>query len=190
MVKTPPSVISRERREAGRDDAFRGELLSFPLDTKDVVYSLETMERKVKEFERYTSIDIPEFLQVGIVNLQTEGPMRTCLIMNARRLVLGHQWRSDECQASSKCGDDEGRRCDGCGSVLEECAQRSFQQLWKGEELRGHFFWFCGEKKATERPSATRDKKGSGKGKSKGLKKGDGKGARKCKKAFKGKCFK
>ena len=46
-------------------------------------------------------------------------------------------------------------------------------------------------KKATERPSATREtKKGGGKGKSKGLKKCDGKGAGKGKKGFKGKCFK
>ena len=36
------------------------EVLSFPLDTNDVVNSLETMERKIQEFERYANIGIPE----------------------------------------------------------------------------------------------------------------------------------
>ena len=44
-------------------------VLSFPLDTNDVVNSLETTERKIKEFERHASIDIPAFLKVGIVIL-------------------------------------------------------------------------------------------------------------------------
>ena len=64
------------------------EVLSFPLETNDVVNSLETMERKIKEFERHASIDIPEFLKVGIVIRQTDkGPTRTHLIMNAHRLT-------------------------------------------------------------------------------------------------------
>ena len=48
------------------------EVLAFPLDTNDVVNSLETMERKIKEFERYANIEIPEFLKIGIVTLQAE----------------------------------------------------------------------------------------------------------------------
>ena len=64
------------------------EVLSFPLDTNDVVNSLDTMERKIKEFERHASVDIPEFLKVGIVIRQTEeGLMRTHLTMNAHRLT-------------------------------------------------------------------------------------------------------
>ena len=43
------------------------EVLTFPLDTNDVVNSLETMERQIKEFERYANIEIPEFLKIGIV---------------------------------------------------------------------------------------------------------------------------
>ena len=43
------------------------ETLSFPLDTNDVVNSLETMERQIKEFETNASINIPEILRVGIV---------------------------------------------------------------------------------------------------------------------------
>ena len=40
------------------------EVLAFPLDTNDVVNSLETMERKIKEFERYANIKILEFLKI------------------------------------------------------------------------------------------------------------------------------
>ena len=56
------------------------EVLAFPLDTNDIVNSLETMERKIKEFEKYAELRIPEFLKVGIVIRQTEeGPLRTHL---------------------------------------------------------------------------------------------------------------
>ena len=65
------------------------EVLAFLLDTNDVVNSLETMEGKIKEFERYANIEIPEFLQIGIVIRQAEeGPMRTHLIMNSHRLAI------------------------------------------------------------------------------------------------------
>ena len=61
------------------------EVLAFPFDMNDVVNSLERMERKIKEFERYANIEIPEFLKIGIVIRQAEeGPMRTHLIMNSR----------------------------------------------------------------------------------------------------------
>ena len=43
------------------------EVLAFPLATNDVVNSLETMEQKIKEFERYANIEIPEFQKIGIV---------------------------------------------------------------------------------------------------------------------------
>ena len=64
------------------------EVLAFPLDTNDVVNSLETMERKIKEFERHMNIEIPEFLMIGVVIRQAEeGPTRTHLIMNSHRLA-------------------------------------------------------------------------------------------------------
>ena len=64
------------------------EVLAFPLVTNDVVNSLETMERKMKEFERYANIKIPEFLKIGIVIRQAEeGPMKTHLIMNQHRFA-------------------------------------------------------------------------------------------------------
>ena len=102
---------------------------SFPLVTNDVVNSLETMERKVKEFERHASIDIAKFLKVGVVIRQTEeGPMRTHLIMNAHRLTtfLDVNAEVTNVKQAQKCGNDKGRRCDGCGLVLEGIAQKSF----------------------------------------------------------------
>ena len=48
------------------------EVLVVPLDTSDVVNSLETMERKIMEFERYANIEVPEFLKIGIVNRLAE----------------------------------------------------------------------------------------------------------------------
>ena len=59
------------------------EELAFPLDTNDVVNSLETMERKIKEFQRYANIEILEFL----IRQAEEGPIRTHLIMNSHRLA-------------------------------------------------------------------------------------------------------
>ena len=55
------------------------EVLAFPLDTNDVVNSLEI---------RYANIDITEFLKIGIVIRQAEeGPMRTHLILSSHRLA-------------------------------------------------------------------------------------------------------
>ena len=52
------------------------EVLAFPADTNDVANSLETMEHKIREFERYANIEILEFLKVGIVIRQAEeGPI-------------------------------------------------------------------------------------------------------------------
>ena len=59
------------------------EVLAFPLDTNDVVNSLETMERKMKEFERYANIEIPEFLKISSRRRIDE----THFIMNSHRLT-------------------------------------------------------------------------------------------------------
>ena len=80
------SLLSKEQGETCCDHALL--VLAFLLDTNDVVNSLETMERKIKEFERYANIEIPEILKNGIVIRQAEeGPMRTHLIMNSHRLA-------------------------------------------------------------------------------------------------------
>ena len=63
------------------------EVLPFPLDTNDAVNSLETTERKIKEFERCANLEILEFLKTVIVIRQAEeGPTRTHLIMNSQEL--------------------------------------------------------------------------------------------------------
>ena len=72
------------------------DVLAFPLESNDVVNSLETMERKIKEFERYADIEVPEFLKNCIVIRQAEeGPMRTHLIMKIAHDFPGQQDRSD-----------------------------------------------------------------------------------------------
>ena len=82
------------------------EVLAFPLDTNDVVNGLETMERKIKEFERHANVDFSEFLKVGIVIRQTgrgtneNAPHHECAQVDD---VPGHQSRSDECQTSATC---------------------------------------------------------------------------------------
>ena len=85
VASARPSVLPKNN---ARLVVMMLEVLAFPVDTNDVANGLETMERKIKEFERHANIDIPEFLKVGIVIRQTEeGPMRTHLIMNAHRLT-------------------------------------------------------------------------------------------------------
>ena len=42
--------------------------MPFPLDTNDVVNSLEMVERKIKEFERHANIDIAPFDEFNEVN--------------------------------------------------------------------------------------------------------------------------
>ena len=114
------------------------EVRSFPLDTNDVVNSLEMMEGKIKEFERYASINIPEFLKVGIVIRQTEeGPMRMHLVMNAHRLTTFPDIKAEvtNVKQAQSAVMTKAVRCDGCGLVLKGIAQRSFQRCWKGQEL-------------------------------------------------------
>ena len=161
------------------------EVLAFPVDTNDVVNGLETMERKIKEFERHANIDIPKFLEVGIVIRQTEeGPMRTHLILNAHRLTTFPDIKAEvtnvkhaQCAVMTKVWTRSRRdRPKELPKVLETAkTPRSCAGTAK--------------RKATERQSAARDTKGVGKGKSTGAKKGDGNGAGKGKKRFEGKCF-
>ena len=63
--------------------------------------SLET-KRKIKRFERYANIEIPEFLKIGIVIRQAEaGPMRTHLVMNSHRLATFQDIKTEETNAPS-----------------------------------------------------------------------------------------
>ena len=69
------------------------EVFAFPSDTNDVVNRLETMELKIKEFERYylgrcwTDEDAPHHEFAQIDNFP------------------GHQDRGDERRAGAGCGD-------------------------------------------------------------------------------------
>ena len=86
------------------------EVLAFPLDTNDVVNSLERMERKIKEFERYANIQIPELLNIGIVIRHAEkGPMRTHLIMNSHKLATFQENKTEVTnvkQVMARTGDE------------------------------------------------------------------------------------
>ena len=42
------------------------EVLACPSDMNYVLNSLETMERKIKEFDRHANVQIPEFLKIGV----------------------------------------------------------------------------------------------------------------------------
>ena len=65
------------------------EVLAFPLDTNDVVNSLETMERKIKEFGSYANVEISEFLKLGnVIRQAEEGPMGTHLIVNSHGIKM------------------------------------------------------------------------------------------------------
>ena len=128
-------------------------------------------------FERYASVNIPEFLNVGSVIRQTEeGPFRTHLIMNAHRLTTFPDIKAEVTtvkQAQSAIMTKAGR-CDGSGLVLEGLAQRSFPKVLEKRKNSEVTCWFC-EKKGHRESECRKRQKGGGKGKSKGSKKGDGK---------------
>ena len=161
------------------------EVLSFPLDTNDVVNSVETMERKIKEFERHASVDIPEFLKVGIVIRQTEeGPTRTHFVMHAHRLTTFRDIKA-EVKAQSAVMAKTGDAMD-VDSFAKGSPKGASKGSGKGKNSEA--CWCCG-KNGHRASECFKRQKGAGKGKSKG-KKGDGKGAGKSKKVFEGKSFK
>ena len=131
--------------------------VAFPSDTKNVASSLETTERKIKEFDRYANIEIPEFFK-------RESPDRRETDEDALRHEFarvddfpGHHDRGDERQAGLECGGDKDGRRDGCDCILEGIVQREV------------VCWYC-EKKG-HRASECRKKQKAGQ--PKGAKKGD-----------------
>ena len=96
------------------------------------------MERKIKEFERYANIEIPELLMIGIVIRQAARTDEDAPHHELAQVgnIPGHQDRSDERQASSECsGGKIGRRSGrGC---LHERIQECFQRFWQITRLRG-----------------------------------------------------
>ena len=165
------------------------EVLAFQSHTNDVVNSLETMERKIKEFERYANIEIQEFLRIGIVIRQAEdGPMRRHLIMNSHKIATFQNFNTedDEREAGPECSDGKDGRRNGRGCVHEGIAPRRFQRCRK--EKRTQRSCAGTTRRAIELPTAARNRDHD-RGQSKGSKKGDCKG-KGDKKKFKGKCYK
>ena len=154
------------------------EVLSFPLDTNDFVNSLEAMERKIKKFERHASIDILEFLKVGVVIHQTEeGPMRTHLIMNAHRLPTF--WSSKAEATNVKQAQSavmtKAREAMDVDSFCRGSPKGASNGFGKGKNSKVTC-WHCARKGHRASECHKRQTVG-GKGKSKGAKKGGGKGA-------------
>ena len=148
------------------------EVLAFPVDTNDVANGLDTMERKIKEFERH---DIPEFLKVGIVIRQTgrgtneNAPHHECAQVDD---VPGHQSRSDECRTSATSSGDES--VDSFSKGSPRGASKGTGNSKDSEVV----CWYC-EKKGHRAPECRKRHKGVGKRKSTGAKKSQGNGAEK-----------
>ena len=148
------------------------EVLAFLLDTNDVVNSLETMERKIKEFERFANIEIPEFLKIGIVIRQAdEGPMRTHLIMNSHRLTTFQDIKTEvtnvkQAQSAVKATSGDAMDVD----LFTKGSKGASKGSGKKQDSEA-VCWYC--KKKGRRASACRKKqRDNDSGKSKGSKKG------------------
>ena len=161
------------------------EVLAFLVDTNDVANGLDTIERKIKEFERHPNIDIPEFLKVGIVIRQTEeGPMRTHLIMNAHSLttfpdITAEVTNVEQAQRAVMTKVWTRSRRDRLKELPKVLESAKTPRSCAGTAKR----------KAMERQSAARDRKVSASENRQVRRKGDGNGAGKGKKRFEGKCF-
>ena len=59
VVYSLPSLLFKEQRETGRDHI--GSIVVFFSNKSNVINSLETTERRIKEFERHANIDITLF---------------------------------------------------------------------------------------------------------------------------------
>ena len=151
------------------------EVLAFPLDTNDVVNSLETMERKIKEFERYANIENPEFLKIGIVIRQAEkGPMRMHLIMNSHRLATFQDIKTvvtnvKQAQSAVKARSGDAVDVDAFTKGSKGASKGSGKK--QDSEV---VCWYC-EKKGHRASDCRKKQRDSDSGKSKGSKKDDSK---------------
>ena len=162
------------------------EVVSFLLDTNDVVNSPETMERKIKEVERYVNINFPEVLKADVVICQTEEvTFRTHFIMSAHRLTTFLDIKAEVTnvkQAQSVVMTKAGDAMD-----LDSFSKGSLQGASEGCGKGKNSEVTCCFARRNHRASECRKRqKGSGKGKSEGSKNGDGRGARKGKKGLGG----
>ena len=119
------------------------EVVAFPLDTNDVVNSLETMKRKIKEF-----VEILEFLKIGIVIRQAdEGPMWTHFVMNSRRLATFQDINTEVTnvkQAQSAVLAKMGNAMD-VGAFSKGSSEGASKGAGKGKDSEV-VCWYCGKK--------------------------------------------
>ena len=153
-----------------------------------MVNSLETVERKIKDFERYANIEIPEFLRIGVVRQAEEGPMRTHLIMNSHRLATFQDVKTEVTNVKQVQSAVMARSGD---AMDVDAFTKGSKGASKGPGKKQDsevVCWYC--EKKSHRASFCRNKqKDNDSGKSKGSKKGDSKG-KSNKEKFKGKCYK
>ena len=131
------------------------EVLAFPLDTNDVVNSVETM--------------IPEFLKIGIVIRQAEeGPMRTDLIMNSHRLATFQDIKTAQSAVMARSGDarDVDAFTKGSTGASKGCCKKQDSEA---------LCWCC-EKKGNRASDCRKKQRDHDEGQSKGSRKGDSKG--------------
>ena len=164
------------------------EVLAFLLDTNDVVNSLETMERKIKGFERHGNIEIPEFLKIGIVIRQAEeGPMRTHLIMNSHRLATFQDIKTEV--TNVKQAQSAVKVRSGAMDVDAFTKGSKVASNGSGKKQDSEVVCWYGEKKGHRASDCRKKQRDNDSGKSKGSKKGDSKG-KSNKEKFKGRCYK
>ena len=113
------------------------EVLASLLDTNDVVNSLETLERKIKEMRKHRASGVLQGRHrdpPGRRGVDEDAPHHEFAQVDD---VPGHQERRDKCQAGPERGDGKDGRRDGCGCVLEEVVQRCLQRCLKGQRVGG-----------------------------------------------------
>ena len=150
-----------------------------------MVDSLETMERKIKEFERYANIEILEVLKIGIVIRQVEEePMRTHVIMNSPRFATFQDVKTEvtnvkQAQSAVKARSDEKMDVESC-TKGSKVASKGLGKKQDSEVV----CWYC-EKKGHRSSDCRTKQRDNDSGKSKGSKKAtaNGRATRKSSKA-------
>ena len=149
------------------------EVSAFPLDTNDLVNSLETMERKIKEFERYANVEIQELLLFGIVIRQAEeGPMRTHHTKNSHRLATFQDTKTEVTNVKQAKSAVKARSGDAMD--VDAFTKRSTgASKGSGKKQESEVVcWYC-EKKGHRASDCRKKQRDNDSGKSKGSKKGD-----------------
>ena len=152
-----------------------------------MVNSLETMERKIKEFERSANIEIREFLKIGIVIRQAEeGPMRTHLNMNSHRLATFQDIKTEVTNVKQAQSAVKARSGDAMDVDAFTKGSKGPSKGSRKKQDSEVVCWYC-EKKGHRASYCRKKQRDNDSGKSKCSKKCDSKG-KSNKEKFKGKC--